>query len=198
MNASILVTTDNTAHLTAEDVAAFLDRHQTAAERAAVEAHLADCRLCRDEVTSVRRLVRPGPTVRRVLIPAGLAAAAAVVFIALTLGRGPEPTADRVRSQTTSVEAGGSIVTRLPADGDTISPVKPAMVWSAIAGEPTYRFTLTDASGQPLWTSTTTDTSVTVPPQVILQSRQTYFWYVDAQRANGRAASTGVRRFKTP
>ena len=197
MNTSILVTTDNTTHLTAEDVAAFLDRHITAAERAAVEAHLAECRLCRDEVTSVRRLMRTGPTVRRVLIPAGLAAAAAVAFIALTLGRGPEPSPDRVRSPTT-LEANGSIVTRLPADGDTISLVKPAMVWSAIAGEPTYRFTLTDASGQPLWTSTTTDTSVTVPPQVILQSRQTYFWYVDAQRANGRAASTGVRRFQTP
>ena len=197
MNTSILVTTDNTTHLTAEDVAAFLDRHITAAERAAVEAHLAECRLCRDEVTSVRRLMRTGPTVRRVLIPAGLAAAAAVAFIALTLGRGPEPTADRVRSPTT-LEANGSIVTRLPADGDTISLVKPAMVWSAIAGEPTYRFTLTDASGQPLWTSTTTDTSVTLPSQVILQPQQTYFWYVDAQRANGRAASTGVRRFKTP
>jgi hypothetical protein len=192
------VTTPNTTHLTAEDVAAFLDRHMTAAERAAVEGHLADCRLCRDELTSVRRLMRTGPTVRRILIPAGLAAAAAIAFLALTLGRGSDLAADRTRSEVPSVEAAGSITTRLPADGDTISLAKPALVWSAIAGEPTYRFTLTDASGQPLWSSNTTDTSVTLPPQVTLQPHQTYFWYVDALRANGRAASTGVRRFTTP
>ena len=197
MNASILVTTDNTTHLTAEDVAAFLDRHITAAERAAVEAHLVDCRVCRDEVTSVRRLMRTGPTVRRFIIPAGLAAAAAIAFVALTLGRGSDLANERVRSEI-PVESEGAIETWLPADNDTISPARPVMVWSSIAGEPTYRFTLTDASGQPLWTSATADTSVILPPQIILQPRQTYFWYVDALRANGRAASTGVRRFKTP
>jgi len=198
LNASILVTTDNTTHLTAEDVAAFLDRHVTAAERAAVEAHLADCRSCRDELTSVRRLMRTGPTVRRILVPAGLAAAAVIAFLVLTLGRGSDLADDRLRSDVPTVEVAGSFATRLPADGDTISLAKPALVWSAIAGEPTYRFTLTDASGQPLWSSSTTDTSVTLPPQVTLQPRQTYFWYVDALRANGRAASTGVRRFTTP
>jgi len=71
------------------------------------------------------------------------------------------------------------------------------MLWSAVAGEPTYRLTLTDASGQPVWTTTTTDTSITLPPNVILQQRKRYFWYVDALRADGRAASTGVRRFTT-
>jgi hypothetical protein len=198
LNASILVTTHNITHLTAEDVAAFLDRRMTVGERAGAEAHLADCRLCREELTSVRRLMRTGPTVRRVLIPAGLAAAAAIAFLALTLGRGSDVADDSVRSRATSAEALGAIAVRLPADGDTISLAKPAVVWAAIAGEPTYRFTLTDASGQPLWTSTTADTSITLPPEVILQPRQTYFWYVDALRANGRAASTGVRRFTTP
>lgn len=192
------MTTNNTTHLTAEDVAAFLDRHMTAAERASAQTHLADCRLCRDEVTSVRRLMRTGPTVRRILIPAGLAAAAAIAFAALTLGRGADLPGERVRSQATTVETAGTIAARLPVDGDTISLAKPSVVWSPVAGEPTYRFTLTDGSGQPLWTSTTTDTSVTLPSQVILKPRQTYFWFVDALRANGRAASTGVRRFTTP
>jgi len=192
------VTTDNTTHLTAEDVAAFLDRHITAAERAAVEAHLVDCRVCRDEVTSVRRLMRTGPTVRRFFIPAGLAAAAAIAFVALTLGRNSDLANERVRSEATPVASEGAIQARLPADNDTISLAPPTMVWSSIAGEPTYRFTLTDASGQPVWTSTSADTSVTLPSQVNLAPRQTYFWYVDALQANGRAASTGVRRFRTP
>ena len=199
MNASIPVTTEDTQHLTPEDVAAFLDRRLTVAERAGVEAHLADCRLCRDEMTSVRRLLRTGQSIRPiVLIPASLAAAAAIAFVALTLGRSTDLAGDRVRSQPTPAEAAGPIATRLPADGDTISIARPAVVWSSIAGEPTYRFTLTDASGQLLWTSSTTDTSVTLPSQVNLHSRQTYFWYVDALRADGRAASTGVHRFTTP
>jgi putative zinc finger protein len=190
------MTTDDT-HLTAEDVAAFLDRRMTAAERAGAEAHLAGCQLCREELRAVHGLLRSRPGVRpAVFIPAGLAAAAAIAFVAVTLVRGDPDAADRVRTAPAAEAA--RIAVRVPADGDTIAPGRPVLVWSSIAGEPTYRLTLTDASGQPLWTSTTSDTSVALPPQVVLQSRQTYFWYVDALRADGRAASTGVRRFTTP
>jgi hypothetical protein len=186
------------SHLTAEDVAAFLDRRMTAGERDVAETHLADCRVCRDEVKAVHRLVR-GQAKRRPLIlgSTGLAAAAAIAFLMFTIARpGRELSDNRVRAVPDESPARISAVQ--PADGDTVPPGKPVLVWSSITGEPTYRFTLTDASGQPLWTSTTADTSLTLPPQVVLQSRRTYFWYVDALRADGRAASTGVRRFTTP
>ena len=183
------------SHLTAEDVAAFLDRQMTAADRADAEAHLANCRQCRDELTAVHRLVRTTP-IRRplVFVPVGLVAAAAIAFAAVTLGR-TGGIDDRVRTRD-SGDVAVRIGVRVPADGDTISMTSPTLVWSSIAGEPTYRLTLTDASGQPLWTGTTTDTSLT--PQVALQPKQTYFWYVDGLRADGRAASTGVHRFTTP
>jgi hypothetical protein len=186
------------SHLTAEDVAAFLDRRMTAGERGVAEAHLADCRVCRDEVKAVHRLVR-GQTKRRPLIvgSTGLAAAAAITFLVFTISRpGRELPDSRVRA--VPDESPARIAAALPADGDTVPPGRPVLVWSSITGEPTYRLTLTDASGQPLWTSTTADTSLTLPSQVVLQSRRTYFWYVDALRADGRAASTGVRRFTTP
>jgi hypothetical protein len=70
-------------------------------------------------------------------------------------------------------------------------------VWGSIGGEPTYRVTITDAAGKLIWANTSTDTSLTLPP-TLLSPHTTYFWYVDALRADGRAASTGVRRFIVP
>jgi len=198
LSASTNVTIDDTTHLTAEDVAAFLDRRMTAAERLEAEEHLAGCGECRAEVTAVRRLIRGQPLARRIpVVPAGLAAAAAIAFLVFTIARpGRELPDSRVRA--VPDESPARMAAVVPADGDTVPPGSPVLVWSSITGEPTYRFTLTDASGQPLWTSATTDTSITLPPQVTLRPRQTYFWYVDALRADGRAASTGVRRFTTP
>ena len=189
-------------HLTAEDVTAFLDRRMATDERTAVEAHLADCRQCREELAAVKRLLVARPIGRpMMLIPIGLAAAAALAFVLLNTNRvDPGTSTERLRTApgvTLPADASSQIATRSPADGDTIGTVATAMLWSAVAGEPTYRLTLTDASGQPVWTTTTTDTSVTLPQNVVLQSRKTYFWYVDALRADGRAASTGVRRFTT-
>jgi len=189
-------------HLTAEDVAAYLDRRMTTAQRTGAEAHLADCRQCREEVAAVKRLLVARPIGRpMMLIPIGLAAAAALAFVLLNTNRvDPGASTERLRTApgvTLPADASSQIATRSPADGDTIGTVATAMLWSAVAGEPTYRLTLTDASGQPVWTTTTTDTSVTLPQNVVLQSRKTYFWYVDALRADGRAASTGVRRFTT-
>jgi len=197
LSASTNVTSDNTTHLTAEDVAAFLDRQMTAAERLAAEEHLAGCRQCRAEVAAVRRLIKGQPLIRRIpIVPAGLAAAAVIAFLVFTITRpGRELSDERVR--TLPVDSSARISAVLPVDGDTVPLGSPVLVWSSTAGDPTYRFTLTDASGQPLWTSATADTSVKLPTNVILQSRTTYFWYVDALRADGRAASTGVRRFTT-
>ena len=133
------------------------------------------------------------------LVPMGRAAAAALAFVMLYVSRDPGSATERLRTPgvTLPAESLSRIAVLSPADGDTIGTGTPAMLWSAVTGEPTYRLTLTDASGQPVWTTTTTDTSVTLSPTVVLQSRTTYFWYVDALRADGRAASTGVRRFTT-
>lgn len=195
--------TDET-HLTAEDVAAFLDRRMSAADRTGVEAHLADCPRCRGEIAAVQRLLIARP-VRRwgVLLPVGLTAAAAAIVAIMVLtvdrpGSGSAVERNQAATETLRSEALQRIAVRSPADGDTIPPGRLSLSWSALGGEPTYRLTLTDDSGEPVWTGTTTDTSIALPPDVILQSRRTYFWYVDALRADGRAASTGVHSFATP
>lgn len=191
---------NQTPHLTAEDVTAFLDRRVTAMERAGIEAHLADCRECRVEVAAVRRMVR-ATSFRRpmILLPASLVAAAAIAFVALNIQeRGPGSAAERIRATTASLpdDSLSRLDALAPADGDTIPLERPALRWSSVAGEPTYRLTLTDTSGRTVWTGTMADTSVTLPVH-LLQPRATYFWYVDVLRADGRAASTGVRTFTT-
>ena len=136
-----------------------------------------------------------------ILLPAGLVAAAAIAFVVLNVNRvDRDGSAERVRTPAASfpIDASARISVLSPADGDTIRLGRPALLWSAVAGEPTYRLTLTDRSGQPLWTNTTSDTSLTLPALVTLQASTTYFWYVDALRADGRAASTGVHSFTTP
>lgn len=193
------MTTTRGSHLNAEEVAAFLDRRNTAAERASVEAHLADCHECRVEVAAVRRMMSVS-SIRRpmLLVPAGLAAAAAIAFIAISLQRDSGPPTERVRALVpASADATARIEVVSPVDGDTIALARAALTWSAIAGEPTYRLTVTDASGQTLYTSTTTDTVLLLPGNV-LKPHSIHFWYVDALRADGRAASTGVRRFEIP
>lgn len=195
------MTTDHTQHLAAETVGAFLDRRLTDGERSSVEAHLADCGVCRREVAEAGRLVM-AMNVRRpmVLLPASLAAAAAIAFIALGITRIGRESPDRLRAPTASVETGATprIGVLAPADGDTVRVRHPVFQWSAVAGAPTYRLTLTDESGETVWTTTTIDTSLTLPVRVVLQGRATYFWYVDALLADGRAVSTGVRTFSMP
>lgn len=194
------MTTEDSPHLTAEDVAAYLDRRLTTAERSGIEAHLAHCRQCRREITESRRLVVASPIGRqRYVIPAGIAAAAAITFAVVTLNRpGTGPESDPVRTPSSeTVDSSVRISVISPADGDTISQGHPTLLWSTVSGEPTYRLTITDASGQPVWTTSTTDTALALPANITLQPRTKYFWYVDALRADGRAVSTGVRSFTT-
>jgi hypothetical protein len=198
MHARTLVTADH-PHLTAEDVAAFLDRRLPTTERHGIEEHLAHCARCRAELAAVRKLVKSGPIPRQLTLRTGLAAAAVIAFLALTLGRlGSGGTEDRVRTTPSLTGTGSELITGLqPADGDTVASARPALIWRSIGGEPAYRVTVTEETGKLVWTNTTTDTSVT-PPPTLLFPRKTYFWYVDALRADGRAASTGVRRFIVP
>ena len=68
-------------HVESGEVAAYLDRALSAAERARVEAHLVDCEACRSEVIEVARLMRARPYWQRWYVPAAVAAAAVLLLI---------------------------------------------------------------------------------------------------------------------
>jgi len=189
-----------TEHPEAEVIAAYLSDGLPAPDRARLEAHLAECRPCRQEVTSARRLLETGSPRSRwpMVVPA---AAAAVLLLAL-LGRGlvsPLPEEDTVRAGGEAEGADGvpSIQVVNPADGDTVARDGILFAWAGQAGRPLYRLTLTDAGGRAVWMGDTSDTTLTLPATVTLAPGRTYFWYVDALDSAGRTLTTGTRTFST-
>ena len=189
-----------TEHPTAEAIAAYLSDSLPAPDRSALEAHLAECRSCRHEVTSARRLLERVSLRRRwsILVPA---TAAAVLALTL-LGRGvswPPVKQEVVRGSEAAdgVEAAGSIQVLSPRNDVTLAAAAIPFVWAGQPGRPLYRLTLTDGSGHALWVQDTTDTTLTLPPSITLAPGRTYFWYVDALDSTGRSLTTGSRRFST-
>jgi hypothetical protein len=187
-------------HPTAEDVAAYLSAALPPGDRAALEEHLAECRECRQQVTSARRLLRQHRAPKRAawLIPA---AAAAVLVLAMLFrapgGFRPGPEPIRSGQGTEGTEAASRIAVLAPADGDTVGLGAVVFVWRGQPGKPRYQFTLTDGSGRAVWTGATTDTTLTLPPAVSLDRGRTYFWTVDALSVDGRSLTTRNHRFST-
>jgi putative zinc finger protein len=186
-------------HPAAEVMAAYLNDALPAPDRVTLEAHLAECRPCRQEVTSARRLLerRSLRSTWSFTVPA---AAAAILALAL-LGRGflaPPVEEEVVRGsgQARDAEVVPSIRVLSPTDENIIAGHPILFAWlGQTGGRPLYRLTVTDGSGQPLWVRDTTDTTLTLPASVSLAPGRTYFWYVDALDSAGRSLTTGTRRF---
>lgn len=188
-------------HPTAEDVAAYLSGTLTPADQAAVEEHLAECRECRGQVVSARRVLRrhAAPNRRVWLLPGAAAAAVLLLAIFFRAPSGFEPGPEPVRSGQGAAggDAGSRIPVLAPADGDTLAVGSITFVWRGQSGKPLFQFTLTDGSGRAVWTGATTDTTLTLPGAVSLDRGRTYFWTVDALSADGRSLTTRNHRFST-
>ena len=195
---------DRSSHIAPADIAAYVDRRLASAERERVEAHLADCQECRDEVLAVSRLTRKSLVARRstAIIPFIGVAAAAVIAVVLmrTPPTGSRLISERMRADTPALtgELGARIAIHSPEDGNTVATPHPMFIWASVGGPATYRLTVSDQDGAARWTIATSDTSATLPDSVHLDMRTGYFWYVDALRSDGRSATTGARRFVSP
>src|SRR5688572_22051388 len=86
------------SHLSSHELASYLSADLGEGERRRMEAHLADCDECRDELVAVRQLAAAAtPTVkRRFPIGIGVAAAAAIAVLLIPWRRLQEPTAGDV------------------------------------------------------------------------------------------------------
>jgi hypothetical protein len=190
-----------TDHVTASELAGYVDNDLEPAARVRVEAHLDACTECRHELVEVRRVAQSfrgasrWPSWAWTRLAAGIAVAAGVTLVLLIPGSrslGPRR-AEPVRS---SGQRGGT-------DGrlriDIVSPTAdmpiPAsaltFTWHAAAAD-LYRVTLLTESGEPLWTYETTDSSARIPAATRVRPGN-YFWRVDAIGA-GITATTGVQR----
>lgn len=172
-------------------LAAFLDGELTESEHADVQEHLNRCEHCRATVSVAAGTLMDAPRPRRLarwLAPVAAVAAVAVGVFVLQETPVPVERSDApVDLPTVGVIA--------PADGMVSAGTPSMFIWKGVESGATYELTLTDASGEPVWSTQTTDTVAALPDDLELTDGQ-YFWMVDALLARGREASTGVLGFR--
>jgi hypothetical protein len=189
----------DSAHLTDEQLAAFLDNRVSIGEHTAALTHMAVCADCRREVVAARHVLAPRRTVSRLGIAgmtAAAAMAAALAFVMVNRGSRQDVAEPPVRAAEHAMQpdrlAALSVVA--PADRSTIDSVT-AFRWRAVERETTYRVTVQDEIGSVAWTAAVSDTFAVLPRGVTLVKGRQYFWTVDAQLLDGSTASSGVHRF---
>ena len=182
-------------HIDVDEIAAYLDRTLSDADRRRVEAHLTACDECRTEVVASRGAVSSAPSTKpsayrswRVL--ASAAAAAVVIIATATISRSR---ADRATERETNIAA-PAVAIASPAEGASLGADR-VVAWHSLAENTSYRITIADQGAQPMYTTTVRDTSVRIPQSVTLATGGKYFWYVDAIRADGTTATSGLKSF---
>ena len=178
------------AHLTTDDAAAYVDGRLAAAERAAIDSHLAQCAECRMEVVHVTRLVRLAPQRQRWIMVAPLAAAAAVLIFFIAPQRTHESTAPLLREHAVTTTASPT----LSVPRGAVAALR-AMTWSSVPHADQYRVTLFDREGSIAWRTQSADTSVLLPDTVHIARGVPYYWKVDARIELGRWVSSDLTSF---
>ena len=185
-------------HIREDVFAAYLDKSLPPAARASVDAHLAECSVCRDELVSLSELARAIGRPRRTLRMGSAAAAiAAVLLVAVILPRQTSrssSTDERLRETTTVATRG--IVAVSPTDSAVVRSDSVRFVWHRESVDAGYRLVVNDDTGNVAWTIDTPDTSAALPDSVRLSRDRMYFWYVDAIGREGSTRATGLRRFR--
>jgi predicted anti-sigma-YlaC factor YlaD len=188
------------AHLTSDEVAAYIDNTLSEADCARVKAHLAECAACRKEIVSVSRLVAGAPrSKRRFVAFSAIAAAAAVtvIFIARPARDSDIAKSERLRgSRNVATAEGVAVVRAIGPIGNQASNARIVFVWHPLSRDGAYRLTLTDDQGAKVWLAATNDTTIPLPQNLSLVSRRNYYWYVDVLQPDGQSATTGITAFQ--
>ncbi len=174
------------------EIASYLDRGLSAADRDRIENHLSECEECRASVTEAQQLVGQIRRPRRFVAIGGVVAAAAAVTMLLvrpdTVKRnGPVERAGSSSSALSSLNAYSPLGERSSRRGE--------FVWSSAPDVVSYRLTVGKSDGSTIWSSSGTDTMVVMPDSIHLDARQGYVWIVDAILGDGSTRSTGLKEF---
>ncbi len=189
---------DTTSHLSAGQLAGYFDNALEAVERVAVERHLDDCPICRNELAELTRLNpsespaeqrgRPRHAVRW-LVPAVLAAGLGGLALIRPWRSAPQGVE---RPGTGPSESLARIEPVAPLEDATLPGTRVTFEWRARPAD-TYRITVMTESGEPVWSAETSDTVAVLPSSVALVAGASYFWRVEAV-ADGIVATSGARR----
>jgi hypothetical protein len=175
------------------ELAAYVDRGLSTSDRTRVESHLAVCAECREQVAGTTTLVELANRPRRMTvgISAALAAAAVIAFLLINPRNAqrqlPAPDLTRAAAAATALTAYG------PSGAAQRSHLR--FMWGSASSGASYRLTISNEGGNPLWSTSATDTSVAMPDAIRLTPGERYYWVVDALTPDGRTISTGSREF---
>lgn len=186
-------------HLASEEVAAYLARELDQGPQSRVEGHLSRCALCRAEVAEVAEVVRSAGPRRTRYTSAAVVAAAAIAAIVLIQSPSDVVPPDGILRDAPQTRAESE--TRLdvvtPSNGESVLLDSLRFTWRQAGPGALYRFTLTRANGDVLWTESTPDTVLPLTSEAGVRRGEAYFWYVDALLPEGRTTTTGTYLFRT-
>ena len=167
-------------------------RGEEAQRLATLDAAMADAHVAREfELLRALAANRPTPTPawRRPAVLVPLAAAAVLVAVAI-------PVVERWRA-TPAAETMRDVV-QAPAPLAPAAEVAPADArtfrWTAVPGARSYVLEILTSSGRPLFTTRTTATSATLPPDVVVAPGIEHWWWVTAELADGTQRRSAFRR----
>lgn len=184
-------------HLSATDIAAFIDSTLSPEARAAAELHLSGCSKCCEELASCVRLASAAPSraPARISWPLLGTVAAAIMLVAVLRPRHQPARPDVSRERVSSpVATSLAVVSRPDASFD---PHDVRLVWHRDAAAISYHLVVTDSTGAPVWRSDDLiDTSAAVPSNVRLRRGARYFWRVDALHADGSSPQSNTTGFR--
>ncbi len=203
------------------EVAAFFDGTLAGRERERMEAHLARCVSCREQIALLARLSdAPLPesvpddwlTRARGLVQAPrkrdsrrywrwavvAAATACILFVAVVVTRRP------VRREVSTPSASGMRGIAAPSSSPRlISPTPGAILdgrdlefrWTPVPGAVQYRVSVLTADGDIVWQQDSEGSSAKLPADVRLKAGQKYFVWIRASLRDGNSARSQAVRF---
>lgn len=178
-------------HLTTDEVAGFVEQVLGAEHKTRVTEHLADCAHCQAAVVRASQTLRLDRRSSKLAVGVPLAAAAIIALVVLNPFAG-DPDGPLLRSEFAPDVAAARIAVHQPADSTRMGDL--GFAWASVESGIAYRISLTTADGSDVWTGGTADTSIVLPSETDLTPGAVYYWSVDALLADGRSATTGIRR----
>lgn len=186
-------------HLTPEQIAAYTASALSNEELSEVERHLLVCESCRDEVVDAGRFTRRWPFRFRysVVLPAAAVLTLLVGTMAVINSSDSAPALTQRVLRSTEADGVATFEVIEPENAAIVPTTGVVFLWHSEEPDPHYRIHVMNQVGELVWAGASSDTSVQLPSNVVLEPGQTYFWYVDALLRGVRSSTTGVKEFTT-
>jgi hypothetical protein len=173
-----------------EAIRALVEREGAEADRLATLDHVMACGECQKDFEMFRAPRETAARLERRSLPSWLAAAA---MLALVIGAAWIWKARQV-SGGTEITRGGVRSVELVGPAAVAPGASPVFVWRAVATAQRYQLELDTEAGDPVYETSTADTTARLPDSVHLSAGTTYRWWVRATLASGALIrSTALR-----